>query len=124
MTHVPTPTLAASRPAAAAEDLIDVSQIIEKKIQLRKERVVLSSVVETALETCRSLIHGRGHRLQVNIPSEPVVLDADPVRLTQVLVNLLHNAAKFTDPGGQIWLSATRIAGHSPCSLFEHLAAD
>lgn len=92
------------------DDLIDVSRIIEKKIQLRKERVVLSDIFETALETCRSMIEGRGHRLQVNLPKEPMILEADPARMTQILVNLLNNASKFTDPGGQIWLSAERVA--------------
>src|SRR5204863_230120 len=76
-----------------------------QKIKLHKERIPLSGVVETALESCRSIIEANGHRLAVNVPAEPIYLDADAVRISQVLVNLLNNAAKYTKPGGQIWLS-------------------
>jgi two-component system CheB/CheR fusion protein len=89
------------------DDLIDVTRIVEKKIELRKERVALSSVVETALETCRSMVEECKHDLTVNVVPEALYIDADPVRISQVLVNLLQNAAKYTDPGGKIWLSAT-----------------
>jgi two-component system CheB/CheR fusion protein len=91
------------------EDLIDVTRIVEEKIQLCKEWVALSAVVEMALETCRSRIEGRRHQLSVTLPPEPVYLHADPGRLSQVLINLLDNAAKYTPPGGQIWLSAERV---------------
>jgi two-component system CheB/CheR fusion protein len=90
------------------EDLIDVSRIVEKKIQLRKERVALGPIVETALETTRSAIEAYGHRLSVALPSEPLYLDADPVRISQILINLLNNASKYTEPGGQIWLQVER----------------
>jgi signal transduction histidine kinase len=70
---------------------------------VRKERVTLEAVVKTAVETSRSFIETSGHELTVTFPPEPVVLDADPVRLAQVL-NLLNNAAKFTEAGGRIWL--------------------
>jgi PAS domain S-box-containing protein len=96
--------------ARIVDDLIDLTRIAEKKIELRKERVTLGAVVETALETCRSLIEGCRHRLTVTLPPEPLYIDADPVRLSQVLVNLLNNAAKFTEAGGQIWLTAERAA--------------
>jgi two-component system CheB/CheR fusion protein len=92
------------------EDLIDITRIVEQKIELRKERVTLSTVVETALESCRSLIEVRRHRLTVNYPDEPLYLDVDPVRLAQVLINLLNNAAKYTEPGGDIRLTAKRVA--------------
>jgi CheY-like chemotaxis protein/two-component sensor histidine kinase len=96
------------------EDLIDVTRIVEKKIELRKERVALRSVVDMALETCRSRIDGYRHRLTVNLPSEPLFLDADPARLAQVFVNLLDNATKYTPPGGEIWLTAERAAQPLP----------
>jgi signal transduction histidine kinase len=92
------------------EDLIDVNRIVEKKIELHKERVALATVVETALESCRALIEARGHRLDVTLPPEPVYLDADAVRRSQVLINLLNNAAKYTGAGGQIWLSAEVVS--------------
>ena len=88
------------------DDLIDVTRIVEKKIELRRERIELSQVVDTALETCRSRIEGRRQRLTVSLPTQAVQLDADPVRLSQVIINLLDNASKYTDIGGQIWLSA------------------
>src|SRR5262249_31946022 len=79
---------------------------------LRRESVLLSAVVETAVETCRSQIEGCRHQLSIALPKEPLYLDADPVRVSQVLVNLLSNAAKYTEPGGQIWLSAEHVAGN------------
>ena len=88
------------------EDLIDVSRIVEKKVELKPERVNLSAVVQTALESCLSQIEARHHRLDVSLPQESVAFVADPVRLGQILINLLNNAAKFTEVGGLIWLSA------------------
>jgi two-component system CheB/CheR fusion protein len=88
------------------DDLIDVSRIVEKKIELQRERIALSQVVDTALETCRSRIEGRRQKLTVSMPARAIHLDADPVRLSQILINLLDNASKYTDEGGQIWLSA------------------
>jgi CheY-like chemotaxis protein len=93
------------------EDLIDVSRIVEKKIELHPQRIAVSSVVDTAVDTCRSLIEACSHRLNVSLPTEPIYVDADPVRVTQVVINLLNNAAKFTEAGGNIWLSAERIGG-------------
>ena len=88
------------------DDLIDVSRIVEKKIDLRRERTALLQVVDTALETCRSRIAGRQQQLSVSMPAEPIYFDVDPVRLSQVLINLLDNASKYTDVGGHIWISA------------------
>jgi PAS domain S-box-containing protein len=90
------------------DDLLDVGRITRGKLDLRKERVELASVVKNAVDTTRPLIEAAGHELSVSLPSQPIHLDADPVRLAQVLANLLNNAAKYMDRGGRIWLSAQR----------------
>ena len=90
------------------DDLLDVSRITRGRLELRKERVELASLVKSAVEGVRPLIESRGHRLTIRLGPEPIHLDADPVRLAQVLSNLLNNAAKYTDPGGSIWLTSTR----------------
>jgi two-component system CheB/CheR fusion protein len=95
------------------EDLIDITRIVEKKIELRKEWVALSAVVEMALETCRSRIEGRRQKLTVTLPPQPIYLHADPARISQVLINLVDNAGKYTQPGGEIWLTAEIAADES-----------
>ena len=87
------------------DDFLDVARLSRGTIQLKRERVEASSVVASALESCRPFIDRAGHRLMLSIPIEPIVLNADPTRLTQVLVNLLDNAARYTEPGGTIDLS-------------------
>jgi PAS domain S-box-containing protein len=94
------------------DDLLDVSRITTGKIELRSERIELSSAVRIALEASRPLIERGQHILTVQIPPEPIHLDADLARLAQVLSNLLNNAAKYTRPGGHIWLIAERNDGH------------
>lgn len=90
------------------EDLLDVSRISRNTLNIRKERVDLAAVVESAVETSGPLIEQFAHSLDVNLPPEPLYLDADPIRLAQVFSNLLNNAAKYTTPGGHIRLSARR----------------
>ncbi|MFL5340760.1 MAG: PAS domain S-box protein [Gemmataceae bacterium] len=90
------------------DDLLDVSRITRGNVELKKERVALSSVVATAVETSRPLIEAARHELHVAIPAETVELEADATRLAQVLSNLLNNAAKYSDPGGKIWVTAQR----------------
>jgi two-component system CheB/CheR fusion protein len=92
------------------DDLLEVSRITRGKIDLNKARVRLADVVRDAVETSRPLIEQGRHQLDVRLPEEPVVLEADAVRLTQVLANLLNNAAKYTDPGGRITLAVRRDA--------------
>jgi PAS domain S-box-containing protein len=87
------------------DDLLDISRITLNKLELRKERVELAEVVREAVETSRPLIDQCGHHLTVTLPPEPIYLHADLVRLSQVLTNLLTNAAKYTNRGGQIWLT-------------------
>ena len=88
------------------DDLLDVSRITRGKIELREQPLLLSSVIERAVESARPLIDERGHRVALDLPAEPVTFLADPARLAQVFANLLNNAAKYTDVGGRIWLRA------------------
>ena len=90
------------------DDLLDVSRITRGTLQLRREPVELSAVVAHAVETARPLAVERRHEIVVTLPPEPVWLQADPVRLAQVLNNLMNNACKYTEPGGQVWLAAER----------------
>ena len=88
------------------DDLLDVSRITLGKIELRRAPVELQTVVHGAVEMTRTLIEAARHRLEVCVPAASVILDADAVRLTQVLSNLLNNAVRYTDEGGHIWISA------------------
>jgi len=93
------------------DDLLDVSRITRGKIELREQPLLLSAVIERAIESARPLIDERGHRIALDLPTEPVTFLADPARLGQVFANLLNNAAKYTDVGGRIWLRA-RVEGN------------
>ena len=88
------------------EDLSDVSLFTTGMLKFRPQRVELSALMRAVAKACLACIEEDGHRLIVETPSEPVYLDADPARLTQVFVNLLNNAAKYMEPGVQIWFSA------------------
>ena len=90
------------------DDLLDVSRVMRGKIELRREPVELATVVARAVETAQPLIEVQGHRLDIALPPESLLLDADPVRLAQVVGNLLTNSAKYTEPNGHIWLTARR----------------
>ncbi|RCW72490.1 CheR family methyltransferase [Pseudorhodoferax soli] len=90
------------------DDLLDVSRLQLGRLGLRRVPVLLEDVVRSALETARPAIDAGRHSLAVELPSEPVVLDADPLRMSQVLSNLLTNAAKYTPDGGRIGLEARR----------------
>jgi CheY-like chemotaxis protein/two-component sensor histidine kinase len=92
------------------DDLLDLSRISRGKIELRKERIELASVLSHAVEASRPLVEKWGHELTVSLPPVPVYLEADPARIVQVLLNLLTNAAKYTDHGGHIWLTAEQGA--------------
>jgi PAS domain S-box-containing protein len=96
--------------ARLLDDLLDMSRITQAKLHLKRVAVRLTDVVDTAIEAARPLIDRKAHRLSIELPADPVVLDADPVRLAQVITNLLTNAAKYTDPGGTIALRG-RVEG-------------
>ena len=93
------------------DDLLEVARFTSGKIRLHPVRLDMRGVVERAVESARPLIDGLRHKLTVEVPEEPIWLDADPARLEQVVVNLLNNAAKYTDPGGRVVLRASRV-GH------------
>jgi PAS domain S-box-containing protein len=90
------------------DDLLDVSRVMRGKIELRREHVELATVVARAVETVQPLVDAQGHELNVRLSPESLPLEADAVRLAQVIGNLLTNAAKYTEPGGRIWLTAAR----------------
>jgi PAS domain S-box-containing protein len=90
------------------DDLLDVSRIRTGKVELRRVQVLLSDVVGHTVDVIRPIFEERGHTLAVSLPEEPVWLEVDVARLEQVLTNLLNNAAKFTEDGGSIALSAER----------------
>ncbi len=88
------------------DDLLDISRISRNKLELRKARIELWAVVQSAVETARPQIEASGHTLTVTLPPSPVYLHADLTRLAQVFWNLLNNSAKYTEPGGRITLTA------------------
>jgi PAS domain S-box-containing protein len=88
------------------DDLLDLSRISRGKIELQKERVNLATALHHALETTRPLLEHAGHRLEVELPASPVVVEADPTRLEQIFANLLNNATKYTEPGGTLSVRA------------------
>jgi PAS domain S-box-containing protein len=93
------------------DDLLEISRITTGRIQLRQERVVMGGIVEQALETARPLLEQRRHEVTVSLPPQPIWVLADAARLEQVVVNLLTNAAKYTDEGGHIWLTVELASG-------------
>jgi PAS domain S-box-containing protein len=87
------------------EDLLDVSRITRGTIELRRERVDVATILQTAVEASSALMERNRHQLKVITPAQPLYVEGDITRLTQVVTNLLDNAAKYTDPGGKIWLA-------------------
>ena len=101
------------------DDLLDVSRISRNRMELRRSRLLLADVVNSAIETARPLIEAAGHRLTVSMPAEPIHLDGDLTRLSQVFSNLLANSAKYTDPGGRIALEVVRRADQAVVSVHD-----
>lgn len=90
------------------DDLMDISRITRGKFQLKMQRVELAPVVQSAVEETRHMFEKSGHTLTIAIPESPIILNADPIRLTQILSNILSNSAKYTEAGGTVALTATR----------------
>jgi signal transduction histidine kinase/CheY-like chemotaxis protein len=96
-----------SHMARLLDDLLDAGRIANGKLELRKEKVELARVIRTAVETCAPLIEKAQHELTVSLPPQPILLDADPVRLAQLFGNLLNNACKYTRGGGHVVVEGT-----------------
>jgi two-component system CheB/CheR fusion protein len=90
------------------DDLLDVSRITRGLVEIRKEPVNVGDVVDQAVEMANPAVEGRGHVLSFTLPRKALGVEGDATRLTQVVFNLLNNAAKYTDPGGRIWLTVER----------------
>lgn len=99
------------------DDLMEVSRVSRGKVELRREVIALSVIVESALEMSKAIVDDAEHGLVINLPNEPVLLYGDQVRLSQVIANLLTNAAKYMDIGGRIELSAKLDAGEVEISV-------
>jgi PAS domain S-box-containing protein len=94
-------------------DLLDVARVTTGKVVLRREKVALQTVIQAAVETNRPVMDASAHSLRLNLPADPIFVDADPTRISQVITNLLNNAAKYTPPRGQIMLSLEREGGEA-----------
>ncbi|MBI3897332.1 MAG: PAS domain S-box protein [Gammaproteobacteria bacterium] len=94
------------------DDLLELSRISRGSIELHPEQADVAAIIRSAIETSRPLIESAGHRLTVFLPSEVTMLEVDSLRLSQVVANLLNNAAKYTNPGGQIVLSVREADTH------------
>jgi signal transduction histidine kinase/ActR/RegA family two-component response regulator len=102
---------------ALVDDLLDVARVTRGKIELKKTPVDIATIVSKAIETARPLLEQNGHRLHLDIAWPVPIVDADPMRLSQVILNLLVNAAKYTQPGGDIVVRATREADRMHLSV-------
>lgn len=99
------------------DDLLDVSRITRGKIELRRQHVDLATLISSAVETVQPLIAASGHQLTVSVPTDPILLDGDVARLTQVFGNILHNAAKYVGRNGVIRVTATQQDDHAVVSI-------
>jgi PAS domain S-box-containing protein len=99
------------------DDLLELSRINRGTIELKKECVELATVISNSIETSKPMIEAADHQLAVSLPPEPIFVEGDLVRLSQVFSNLLNNAAKYTNRGGNITVSATREAGQLVVSI-------
>jgi PAS domain S-box-containing protein len=98
--------------ASLLDDLLDISRITRGVLTLKTETVELHTLIDAAIETAQPLLAAKRHEFEVNWPGEPIAIRADALRLTQVIANLLTNAAKYTKPGGRITLGGRRTSDH------------
>jgi PAS domain S-box-containing protein len=89
------------------DDLLDVARITQNKVHLQRERIDLRAVLQSAIEATRPMIDAQEHTLTVHVPERPIWVNVDSTRIAQALSNVLSNAAKYTEPGGQITVSAS-----------------
>jgi signal transduction histidine kinase/ActR/RegA family two-component response regulator len=109
------------------DDLLEVSRITRGLIQINREPLDLAVIVQSAVDTSRPALDGGDHHLSIELPPEPVIVHGDAVRLTQVVANLLTNAAKYTNPGGRIVVRLHREDGSAILSVRDNgigIAAD
>jgi len=99
------------------DDLIDVSRITRDIVDIQKAPIRLSDVARAAVETVKPLVDERQHSLSISLPHEELIINADPVRITQILANVLNNAAKYSPPGGKISLEVTSTEDRAVISV-------
>ena len=99
------------------DDLADLTRIAQGKIELRRTTFDLAAAAAEAVQAAAPLVEAQGHRLSVSLPTEPLPVEGDHARIVQVVVNLLNNAAKYTDQGGCVWLTAGREGGEAVLSV-------
>ncbi len=99
------------------DDLLDVARVAQGRIKLHRQRVDLRAVARSAAASCRPAIEARRHRFHLALFGPPLVVVADPVRLIQILTNLIENASKYTPPGGEVWLSAESCDDRARCRI-------
>jgi signal transduction histidine kinase/CheY-like chemotaxis protein len=95
------------------DDLLDISRITTGKLSFQKERIDIATALNAAVETSRPMINEAGHKLTIKLPAESLMVEADPARLAQVFSNLLNNASKFTESGGDIRVGVERQDSHA-----------
>jgi two-component system, sensor histidine kinase len=105
----------ATHMALLLDDLLDIARITQGKLELKRRSVRLTEIVDAAVEAARPLLDSKNHELTVTLPSEELTIVADPLRLSQILSNLLTNAAKYTDPAGHIELAGEVQDGCTLC---------
>lgn len=101
------------------DDLLDISRISQKKFQLRRERIDVRTIVEKTIRSCKETAKKRGIDLDAFIPASPLLLDADPVRIEQMLLNLISNAMKYTDSGGRVSVRVAAEDGDAVISVHD-----
>jgi signal transduction histidine kinase len=99
------------------DDLLDISRITQGKIKLRRERIELKTAIEMALETSRGLIDEAENELTLTLPQKPIFINADLTRVAQIFLNILNNAAKYSDKGGKFRCTAKPQNGNAVVSI-------